>query len=183
MSLPVFVSARNDQQRNHFRIVLDDADITNEVIEAHATQGWVLCLKRSASGGFLVDPEHPDAPARELRTGRVQILPAYEGPYRAVYREVYDLTIGAGVRRLERIQEVIDTDWSRLIPAFEPGRSLWTLDYEPVSQLLGLSLYTRYGHNLVRMASHFGSRSDSWFKDTVDGATEGGATASPVHSS
>lgn len=153
MSIPQFVSAANPYHRTHFKVFLDDRELPN-CFEAHAAQGWALCWRQNDHRNYEID-QHSGDIARELITGRVEIRPAYDGPFRMTFREVYVVPIEGEIRKLGRAQVLYDLEWRRHIPAFTPGRTQWSLDYEDISEVMGLSLYARYAQNVIEVHSHF----------------------------
>jgi hypothetical protein len=155
VSIPQFVSAANPFHRMHFKVFLDDRELKN-CFEAHAAQGWALCWRQNDEGRAFID-QHTQELSRELITGRVNIRPAYDGPFRMTFHEIYIIPMDGTLRRLGRAQVLTDTEWRRHIPAFVPGRTQWSLDYENISDVLGLSLYSRYAQDMVEVHSHYAS--------------------------
>lgn len=152
--IPKFVSAANPYHLSHFKVLLDGVELKH-CLEAHSHQGWALCYQTDAKGRIIQD-QISFGPSRELKTGKVEILPLYDGPYRISIMESFDIPINGALVRLQRIQQLYDDSWSRRIPAFRAGEVEWLLNWEPISDTLGLSLYGRYGMDMVSVRTTVG---------------------------
>jgi len=148
--LPKYVSVHNEYQRAHFLVAVDGIDVTMRCIEAHADQGWALCLTDPP----MVDPTTMDGPAKELLTGRVTITPRYDGPYRLFIVEELQLRLPRGRPFwLTRIDTLVDDEWDRRVPAFQQVDTRWELDGEPISTVLAESLAFRFGVEVLDVKS------------------------------
>lgn len=148
--LPKYVNTHNEYQRAHFLVAVDGIDVTMRCVEAHADQGWALCFTASPP---IIDPVTYE-PARELLTGRVTIVPRYDGPYRLFIIEDLQLRLPRGRPFwLRRIDTLVDDAWDRRVAAFQQAGTRWELEGEPISPALATSLAFRFNVEVLDVKS------------------------------